>query len=110
MDVSVSSPIIGNVNNSSLSSALPTPTSSTTTPNSDEQLPLTPTALIGGSNGNSSSNSNSGGSSNNSLASQTKSLPRGPPASANAVMGHKKKSDEINKWVILRRIHNCIHY
>ncbi|XP_037955696.1 putative transcription factor capicua isoform X3 [Teleopsis dalmanni] len=42
-----SSPIIGNVNTTAcLTTGLPTPTSSTATPSSDEQMPLTPTAVI----------------------------------------------------------------
>jgi len=75
-----SSPIIGHVNSSNLSSALPTPTSSTTTPNSDEQLPLTPTT--------SSSNSNLN-------QQQPKSPMKGAPGSTAAAL--KKKNDEMNK-------------
>lgn len=82
MDVATSSPIIGHVNSSSLSSALPTPTSSTTTPNSDEQLALTPTAI---------------GNMGNNPSGQSKSPLRNVPASAPAVVAHKKKSDEVNK-------------
>ncbi|XP_017061259.1 putative transcription factor capicua isoform X6 [Drosophila ficusphila] len=77
-----SSPIIGHVNNSSLSSALPTPTSSTTTPNSDEQLPLTPTTS----------------SSNSTLNQQPKSPMKGAPGSAAAAL--KKKNDEMNNSVL----------
>lgn len=72
-----SSPIIGHVNNSSLSSALPTPTSSTTTPNSDEQLPLTPTT-------------------SSVTSTQTPKSPmKGTPGSTAAAL--KKKNDEMNK-------------
>ncbi|XP_034132844.1 putative transcription factor capicua isoform X7 [Drosophila guanche] len=78
-----SSPIIGHVNSSSLSSALPTPTSSTTTPNSDEQLPLTPTT----------SNSNS------QPKSPLKGVSAGAAATAAAV-AHKKKNDELNNSVL----------
>ncbi|XP_032305678.1 putative transcription factor capicua isoform X6 [Drosophila ananassae] len=71
-----SSPIIGHVNNSSLSSALPTPTSSTTTPNSDEQLPLTPTT-------------------SSVTSTQTPKSPmKGTPGSTAAAL--KKKNDEMN--------------
>ena len=80
MEVATSSPIIGHVNSSSLSSALPTPTSSTTTPNSDEQQPLTPTAIV-----------------NTFCVQPAKSPIRCVPASAPAVVSHKKKSDEINR-------------
>ncbi|XP_017113650.1 putative transcription factor capicua isoform X7 [Drosophila elegans] len=73
-----SSPIIGHVNSSSLSSALPTPTSSTTTPNSDEQLPLTPTTS----------------SSNSAINQPPKSPMKGAPGSAAAAL--KKKTDEMN--------------
>lgn len=78
-----SSPIIGHVNSSNLSSALPTPTSSTTTPNSDEQLPLTPTT--------SSSNSNLN-------QQQPKSPMKGAPGSTAAAL--KKKNDEMNNSVL----------
>ncbi|XP_039495387.2 putative transcription factor capicua isoform X3 [Drosophila santomea] len=77
-----SSPIIGHVNSSNLSSALPTPTSSTTTPNSDEQLPLTPTT--------SSSNSH--------INQQPKSPMKGAPGSTAAAL--KKKNDEMNNSVL----------
>lgn len=74
------SPSLMEVNSSSLSSALPTPTSSTTTPNSDEQQPLSP-ALHG-----------------NSVSSQAAKSPiRCVPASAPAVVSRKKKNDEVNK-------------
>lgn len=80
MEVATSSPIIGHVNSSSLTSALPTPTSSTTTPNSDEQQPLSPTAI------------------GNTLSSQASKSPiRCVPASAPAVVSRKKKNEEINK-------------
>ncbi|XP_032305680.1 putative transcription factor capicua isoform X8 [Drosophila ananassae] len=75
-----SSPIIGHVNNSSLSSALPTPTSSTTTPNSDEQLPLTPTT-------------------SSVTSTQTPKSPmKGTPGSTAAAL--KKKNDEMNNSVL----------
>lgn len=74
------SPTMMEVNSSSLSSALPTPTSSTTTPNSDEQQPLSPP--IHGNNVNSQA---------------AKSPIRCVPASAPAVVSRKKKSDEVNK-------------
>ncbi|XP_017113652.1 putative transcription factor capicua isoform X9 [Drosophila elegans] len=77
-----SSPIIGHVNSSSLSSALPTPTSSTTTPNSDEQLPLTPTTS----------------SSNSAINQPPKSPMKGAPGSAAAAL--KKKTDEMNNSVL----------
>ncbi|XP_070137730.1 putative transcription factor capicua isoform X1 [Drosophila bipectinata] len=74
-----SSPIIGHVNNSSLSSALPTPTSSTTTPNSDEQLPLTPTTTT--------------------VSNQPPKSPmKGTPGSTAAAL--KKKNDEMNNSVL----------
>ncbi|XP_039232478.1 putative transcription factor capicua isoform X13 [Drosophila yakuba] len=73
-----SSPIIGHVNSSNLSSALPTPTSSTTTPNSDEQLPLTPTTSC----------------SNSHINQQPKSPMKGAPGSTAAAL--KKKNDEMN--------------
>ncbi|KAH8330869.1 hypothetical protein KR067_008365 [Drosophila pandora] len=75
-----SSPIIGHVNNSSLSSALPTPTSSTTTPNSDEQLPLTPTTSTVTS------------------TQPPKSPMKGTPGSTAAAL--KKKNDEMNNSVL----------
>uniref|UniRef100_A0A1I8QD54 HMG box domain-containing protein n=1 Tax=Stomoxys calcitrans TaxID=35570 RepID=A0A1I8QD54_STOCA len=49
-----SSPIIGHVSTVAITSALPTPTSSSTTPNSDEQLPLTPSSSSGGAGSGSS--------------------------------------------------------
>lgn len=48
-----SSPIIGNVNNNTptiVTSSLPTPTSSVTTPSSDEHLPATPSTVNANSN------------------------------------------------------------
>ncbi|KRK02921.1 putative transcription factor capicua isoform X11 [Drosophila yakuba] len=77
-----SSPIIGHVNSSNLSSALPTPTSSTTTPNSDEQLPLTPTTSC----------------SNSHINQQPKSPMKGAPGSTAAAL--KKKNDEMNNSVL----------
>lgn len=71
-----SSPIIGHVSSVTLTSALPTPTSSSTTPNSDEQLPLTPA---------SSSGCGGSGSSNNTSAN---------PKSPKSIVGSKKKQPQ----------------
>ncbi|XP_046805452.1 putative transcription factor capicua [Lucilia cuprina] len=84
-----SSPIIGHVSAVALTTALPTPTSSSTTPNSDEQLPLTPASSSGCGTGNSGSS----GSSNN-----TSTNPKSPKA---ANMGPKKKQQQDEKSSVL---------
>ncbi|KAM7362771.1 putative transcription factor capicua isoform 2-T2 [Cochliomyia hominivorax] len=92
-----SSPIIGHVSTVTLTSALPTPTSSSTTPNSDEQLPLTPASSsgCGASSGGSGGSGGSGSSNNN----QTNTNPKSPKSTIAA--GAKKKQPQDEKSSVL---------